>query len=201
MPLPLEAPWYVMVEIAAAHASVPLRDMLEEALGAALESGEAVDAVIAESEAQRAMIWKIREDYPDCSRRDSPSIGTDTSVPVSAVPEFVNTAEQALKARWPEGRMAAIGHAGDGNIHLSLHAPEGWTGDRAAWVERAGEMEPLVNAIAVSLGGSFSAEHGIGQSKRHAMATHKNPVALDLMRTVKAALDPSGRMNPGKILP
>jgi len=200
MPLPLEAPWYVMVEIAAAHESVPLRDMLEEALGAAIEADEASDAVIAESEAQRAMIWKIREDYPDCARREGPAVGTDTAVPVSAVPDFVNTAERELKARWPEGRMAAIGHAGDGNIHLSLHAPAGWT-DRPAWIARAAEMEPLVNAIAVSLGGSFSAEHGIGQSKRHAMATHKSPVALDLMRTIKGALDPQGIMNPGKVLP
>jgi len=201
MPLPLAAPWYVMLEIAAAHESVPLREMLEETLAAAMEAGEVLDAAIAESEAQRGIIWKIREDYPDCSRRDSPSVGTDTSVPVSAVPDFVNTAERELRARWPEGRMTAIGHAGDGNIHLSLHAPEGWAGDRAAWVARAGEMEPLVNAIAVSLGGSFSAEHGIGQSKRHAMATHKNPVALELMRAVKAAIDPDGRMNPGKVLP
>jgi FAD/FMN-containing dehydrogenase len=96
--------------------------------------------------------------------------------------------------------MAAIGHAGDGNIHLSLHAPEGWT-DRPAWLARSAEMEPMVNAIAVSLGGSFSAEHGIGQSKRHAMATHKNPVALDLMRDLKRMLDPHGLMNPGKVLP
>ncbi len=201
MPLPTgSAPWYVMVEIAAAHASVPLRQMMEDTLGEAMEAGEALDAAIAESEAQRQMIWKIREDYPDCSRREGPAVGTDTSVPVSAVPDFVNTAERELKARWPEGRMAAIGHAGDGNIHLSLHAPAGQT-DRAAWLDRAAEMEPLVNAIAVSLGGSFSAEHGIGQSKRHAMATHKNPVALDLMRQLKATLDPDGRMNPGKILP
>ena len=202
MPLPVgSAPWYVMVEIAAAHESVPLRQMMEDTLGDAMEAGEALDAAIADSEAQRRMIWKIREDYPDCSRRDSPAVGTDTSVPVSAVPDFVNTAERELKARWPEGRMAAIGHAGDGNIHLSLHAPEGWAGDRAAWVARAAEMEPMVNAIAVSLGGSFSAEHGIGQSKRHAMATHKSPIALELMRVLKGALDPDGRMNPGKILP
>jgi FAD/FMN-containing dehydrogenase len=80
-----------------------------------------------------------------------------------------------------------------------LHAPPGM--DRAAWVERAGAMEPLINAIAVSLGGSFSAEHGIGQSKRHAMATHKNVVAMDIMRVLKNALDPDGRMNPGKVLP
>ena len=131
---------------------------------------------------------------------DGPAIGTDTSVPVSAVPEFLRIAQREMTARWPEGRMSAIGHAGDGNIHVSLHAPAGMM-DRAAWVARAGEMEPMVNAIAVSLGGSFSAEHGIGQSKRHAMATHKSQVAMDLMRTIKDALDPAHRMNPGKVLP
>ncbi len=201
IPMALDSPWYVIVELAAAHESVPLRDMLEGALADAMEKSEATDAVLADSEAQRLAFWKIREDYPECSRKEGPSLGTDTSVPVSAVPEFVNSAERELKARWPEGRMAAIGHAGDGNIHLSLHAPAGFQGDRPAWVARCREMEPLVNAIAVSLGGSFSAEHGIGQSKRHAMATHKNPVALDVMQTLKRALDPEGRMNPGKVLP
>ena len=95
--------------------------------------------------------------------------------------------------------MSAIGHAGDGNIHVSFHAPPGM--DRPAWVARAGGMESLVNAIAVSLGGSFSAEHGIGQSKRHAMAAHKDGIAMDVMRMLKGALDPDGRMNPGKVLP
>ncbi len=200
IPLPLGSPWYVMLEMAAAHESIPLRAILEDTLGAALEAGEASDAAIAESEAQRQMIWKIREDYPECSRTEGPAVGTDTSVPVSAVPKFLKIVEHELKTRWPEGRMAAIGHAGDGNIHVSLHAPAGMM-DRPAWVQRAGAMEPMINEIAVSLGGSFSAEHGIGQSKRHAMTTHKNPVAMDLMRAVKAAIDPTGRMNPGKVLP
>lgn len=200
IPLPLDHPWYVMVELAAAHESIPLRQILEDALAAAMEAEEVADAAIAESEAQRRMIWKIREDYPECARKETPSVTTDTAVPVSAVPEFLRTAERELKARWPEGRMAAIGHAGDGNIHLGLQAPEGTT-DRAAWFDRAGDAEPLINAIAVSLGGSFSAEHGIGQSKRHAMTTHKDAVAMDVMRLVKTALDPDGRMNPGKVLP
>ena len=200
MPLPLESPWFVMVELAAAHESIPLRQILEDTLAAAMEAGEVTDAAIAESEAQRRMIWKIREDYPECSRKHAPSVSTDTAVPVSAVPEFLRIAERELMARWPEGRIAAIGHAGDGNIHLGLQAPEGTTG-RAAWFARAGDAEAMVNAIAVSLGGSFSAEHGIGQSKRHAMATHKDPVAMDVMRMVKTALDPDGRMNPGKMLP
>ena len=200
IPLPLGNPWYVMLEVAAAHESIPLREIMETTLGEAMDADEMTDAAIAESEAQRQMIWKIREDYPATSRMDGPAIATDTAVPVSAVPEFLRVVERELLARWPEGRIAAIGHAGDGNIHVSLHAPPGMT-DRAAWVEHAGDAESLVNAIAVSLGGSFSAEHGIGQSKRHAMTSHKNPVAIDVMRSLKAMLDPDNRMNPGKVLP
>ena len=200
IPLPLESPWFVMLELAAAHESIPLREIMEGTLGAAMEAGEVTDAAIAESEAQRQAIWKIREDYPECGRMEGPAVNTDTAVPVSAVPEFLRIVERETQARWPEGRLAAIGHAGDGNIHVSLMAPPGMK-DRPTWVARAGAMEALVNEIAVSLGGSFSAEHGIGQSKRHAMSAHKNPVAMDVMRAVKAAIDPAGRMNPGKILP
>ncbi len=199
MPMALESPWYVMVEIAAAHPAVPLREMLEDTLAAAMEAGECTDAVLAENEEHRAAFWRIREDYPDCVRQAGPAIATDTSVPVSAVPAFLARAEKELAARWPEGRMVAVGHAGDGNIHLGLLAPEGTP--REAWAARASGAEAVVNAIAVDLGGSFSAEHGIGQSKRHAMATHKDPVALDVMRAVKAAIDPRGLMNPGKVLP
>lgn len=199
IPLPVGSPWYVMVELAAAHASVPLREMLEDTLAAGVEAEEVLDAAIAENEGQRAMIWRIREDWPDCGRREAPTINTDTAVPVSAVPEFCARVKAALAARWPEGRLIAIGHAGDGNIHVSLMAPSGTAYDD--WSARARDAEGIVNAIAVELGGSFSAEHGIGQSKRHAMATHKDAVALDLMRAVKGVIDPRGMMNPGKMLP
>ena len=188
-----------MVEVAAAHPAVPLREMMEDTLAAAMEEGECSDAVLAENEEQRAAFWRIREDWPDCSRRAGPSVVTDTAVPVSAVPAFLARAEEELAARWPEGRMVAVGHAGDGNMHLGLLAPEGTT--REEWVARASGAEAVGNAVAVELGGSFSAEHGIGQSKRHAMATHKDPVALDVMRAVKAAIDPQNLMNPGKVLP
>ena len=120
------------------------------------------------------MMWTIREDYPEGSKPQGPSLNTDIAVPVSAVTDFLGTAGRPAAGGADAGGPLAVHRpCGDGNIHLSLHAPAGWAGDRAAWVERAAEMEPLVNAIAVSLGGSFSAEHGIGQSKRHAMATHK----------------------------
>ena len=199
LPMPLDSPWYVMVEVAAAHPAVPLRTMLEDTLAAAIEAAEATDAVLAETEEQRAGFWRIREHYPDCAKAAGPAVSTDTAVPVSAVPAFLAAAERELSARWPEGRLLAIGHAGDGNIHLGLLAPEGMS--REDWADRAGAAEEVVNAIAVGLGGSFSAEHGIGQSKRHAMATHKDPVAVAVMRAVKAAIDPAGTMNPGKLLP
>ncbi len=199
MPLPLDSPWYVMVEVTAAHPVVPLRTMLEDTLAEAVEAAESTDAVLAATEEQRAAFWRIREHWPECARLAGPAINTDTAVPVSAVPAFLAAAEQALAARWPEGRLLAVGHAGDGNIHLGLLAPEGMS--REAWMDRAGASEEVVNAIAVGLSGSFSAEHGIGQSKRHAMARHKDKVAVELMRAVKAAIDPRGMMNPGKMLP
>ncbi|CAH0140823.1 FAD-binding oxidoreductase [Roseomonas sp. CECT 9278] len=198
-PLPIDSPWVVMVEIAASHPAVPLREMLEDTLAAAMEAGDVTDATLADNEAQRATFWRIREDWPECHRRHGPAIGADTSVPVSAVPEFCARVAAAFAQGWPEGEFIALGHAGDGNIHISLNAPAGMS--REDWRERARDAEAAVNAIAVDLGGSFSAEHGIGQSKRHAMATHKDAVALDLMRAVKAAIDPGGVMNPGKMLP
>ena len=199
LPLPIESPWYVMLELAAAHPAVPVRQMLEAALFAASEAGEITDGTVAESEAQRQAFWRIREDFPIFSRMDGPAISTDTSVPVSAVPEFLARAEQALADRWPEGRMVALGHAGDGNIHLSLLAPPGV--GLAEWRARAGEADMAVNEIAVALGGSFSAEHGIGTMKLHAMRALKDPLAIEVMRSIKSTLDPQGLMNPGKVLP
>ncbi|GGC48840.1 oxidoreductase [Siccirubricoccus deserti] len=199
LPLPLDSPWYVMVELAAAHPDVPVRAMLEASLAEALEAGECTDAVLAGNEAQRTAFWRIREDYPEFARMAGPAISTDTAVPVSAVPEFLARVEQVLAERWPEGRMVAIGHAGDGNIHVGLRAPPGVT--REDWMTRAGAADMAVNEIAVALGGSFSAEHGIGVSKLHVMQALKDPLAIEVMRGIKRLLDPRGVMNPGKVLP
>ena len=198
-PMELASEWYCLIEAASTHVSIPVREALEAALMAGIEAGEAVDVVICESEAQRQNLWNIRETFPECSRHDGPSLPTDTSVPVSRVPDFLDACAALIAANWPEGDMIALGHMGDGNIHLSLQAPRGLT--HAGWAERAEGFEMRVGEIAVGLGGSFSAEHGIGQSKRAAMAALKSPVALDLMRAIKATLDPEGRMNPGKVLP
>jgi FAD/FMN-containing dehydrogenase len=198
-PMALDAPWYVLVEAASTHPDAPVRAALETALHDALEAGEALDAVLCESEAQRENLWSIRETFPECSRHEAPALPTDTCVPVSAVPEFLARCEAMIAKDWPEGRMIALGHMGDGNIHLALQAPRGTS--LADWWRRAAGFEERVAALAVELGGSFSAEHGIGQSRLAAMQGLKSPVALDVMRAVKAALDPAGRMNPGKVLP
>jgi FAD/FMN-containing dehydrogenase len=199
-PVPLETPWYCIIEIAATHAGVALRPVLEDTLAAALEAGECTDVMIAENEDTRAMLWRMRESTPDCTKREGPAIPTDTAVPVSAVPRFLDEVFAQSAARWPEGHVMAIGHLGDGNIHLSLQAP-GPDTPREAWLARAAGFDDLVNGLAVAAGGSFSAEHGIGTGKLRGMATMKDPVALSLMRTIKAALDPAGMMNPGKLLP
>jgi FAD/FMN-containing dehydrogenase len=198
-PMELSTDWYCLIEAASTHAAIPVREALESALMEGIEAGEAKDVVLCESESQRQNLWNIRETFPTCSRMEGPGLSTDTSVPVSRIPDFLDRAQALIDGNWPEGRMIALGHMGDGNIHLSLQAPSGM--GHAEWQARAPDFEGLIGEIAVELGGSFSAEHGIGQSKRGAMAKLKSPVALDLMRAIKATLDPDGRMNPGKVLP
>ncbi|MCU0944792.1 MAG: FAD-binding oxidoreductase [Rubritepida sp.] len=198
-PMELSTDWYCLVECASTHPAIPVRAALEAALMAGLEAGEAEDVVLCESEAQRLNLWNIRETFPACSRLEGPGLSTDTSVPVSRIPDFLERAAALIARDHPEGRMIALGHMGDGNIHLSLQAPGGLTHEE--WAARCPGFEERVGELAVELGGSFSAEHGIGQSKRAAMAALKSPVALDLMRMIKAGFDPAGRMNPGKVLP
>ena len=198
-PVPLTTPWYCIIEIAAAHHAAPLREIMEDSLAAALEAGECTDAMLADSEDIRAMLWRLRESTPDAQRHAGPAASTDTCVPVSAVPTFLDTVAALCAARWPEAHMVAIGHLGDGNIHIGLQAPGPMSS--AEWAARAAGFDDAVADLAVAAGGSFSAEHGIGQTKLRQMARLKNPVALDVMRAIKATLDPGGRMNPGKVLP
>ena len=198
-PVPLTTPWYCIVEIAAGHAAAALRPIMEDTLAEALDAGECEDAMLADSEEARAMLWRLRESTPDAQKRAGPGVSTDTCVPVSAVPGFLGQVATMSAARWPEGHVMAIGHLGDGNIHVSLQAPG--VMPAAEWAARAAGFDDAVADLAVAAGGSFSAEHGIGQSKLRQMARLKNPVALEVMRALKGTLDPAGRMNPGKVLP
>jgi FAD/FMN-containing dehydrogenase len=198
-PLSAPAAHYVLLELATPREGAGLRDALEELLGAAMEKGIVTDAVIAESGAQRSAIWKLREEHSEAQKRAGASVKNDISVPVSRVPELIRRAAEACERLVPGIRCAPFGHLGDGNIHFNLVQPDG--GDGAAFLARDHELMDAVNEIVRDLDGSFSAEHGIGRLKPYMMPDWRGGAELELMRRIKAALDPTGLLNPGKMLP
>ena len=157
-----------------------------------------LDATIAESEAQAGALWRLRETIPEAQRHAGESIKHDISVPVSQVPALLDRGAELLARLVPDGRVIAFGHMGDGNVHFNLSQRAG--GDGAAFAARKAEVTPAMYDLVASLGGSFSAEHGIGRYKREELARYRSGVELEMMRAVKRALDPDGIMNPGKVL-
>ena len=198
-PLAERADHYVLVDLASTRPDADLEGLAEQVLGAAMEAGEVLDAVIGGSEAKRQAIWRIREEHPEAQRREGASVKNDVSVPVSKVPELIRRASAACAALIPGIRPVPFGHLGDGNIHMNLLQPEGM--DPAAFLARSHEIMEAVNSVVRDLEGSFSAEHGIGRLKTSMMASWRGGAELDAMRRIKAALDPQGLMNPGKVLP
>jgi FAD/FMN-containing dehydrogenase len=199
--LPFAAPAanYVLIELATPREGAGLREALETVLAAAMEAGLVTDAVIAESGAQRAQLWRLREEHSEAQKRAGASVKNDVSVPVSKVPELIRRAAAACEALVPGIWVVPFGHLGDGNIHLNLVQPEG--ADGAAFIARDHELMDAVNEVVRDLDGSFSAEHGIGRLKPYMMPEWRGGAELDLMRRIKTALDPRGLLNPGKLLP
>jgi FAD/FMN-containing dehydrogenase len=197
VPLAGDHPWYVLIE-----ASSQVADGFEDAFGGALEGaldgGVIADAAIAASLDQRHAFWTLRESIPEAQIREGGSIKHDVSVAVGDVPAFLNAATRAVQAFEPGARVCAFGHLGDGNIHFNVSQPVG--ADKARFLARWDAMNEVVHGIVAQLGGSFSAEHGVGRLKRGLLARTKDPASLAVMRQIKAALDPNGVMNPGKIL-
>ena len=196
-PLSERHPWYVLVELSS-QARSGLRAALEEILAQALESGTIADAVVADSLEQAKAFWRIREMFGEVQRQVGGSIKHDVSVPVAAVPAFIAEANAAVTSLIPGARPLPFGHLGDGNIHYNVAQPP--QADREEFLARWQEVNTLVHKIVGQYGGSISAEHGIGVLKRNLLPEVKDPVALDLMRTLKATLDPKGILNPGKVL-
>ena len=190
--------YYALLEVTSPRTGEGLRESLEAHLADALEKGIADDAVIASSERQAQELWRIREAVPEAQKQEGGSIKHDVSVPVSRVAELIARATGAVEKDLPGVRVLAFGHLGDGNIHFNLLQPKAM--DRDDFLSRWDRMNRLVHDVAVELDGSFSAEHGIGRLKRGDMERYKSAVELDLMRTLKSALDPKNIMNPGKIL-
>ena len=199
LPLATAAEHYALVELATPRAGGGLRELLETVLEGALGDELVLDAAIAESEAQRGAIWKLREEHAEAQKREGASVKNDVSVPVSRVPELIERASAACRALIPGTRPVPFGHLGDGNIHMNLEQPEGM--EAADFLAQDHAIMDTVNAIVRELGGSFSAEHGVGQLKPYMMPAWRGGAELDAMRRIKAAMDPAGIMNPGKVLP
>jgi FAD/FMN-containing dehydrogenase len=189
---------YLLLELASAEDASELRAIAERLLAAGLEAGEIEDGALAESEAQRADFWRLRERVPEAERREGGALKHDVSVRIARLPDLLARVEPALRALAPH-RVSVFGHIGDGNLHVNLLPPAGQTLEafRASGGER---LTACVHDVAAALGGSFSAEHGVGVLKVGELERYESPAALALMRTLKRALDPDGLMNPGKVL-
>ncbi len=199
LPLAMPAAHYALIELATPRADADLSAQLEALLAGALAEGIVQDAVIAASEAQAQAIWRLREEHSEAQKRAGASIKNDISVPVSRVPALLREARAACEALLPGVRVVAFGHLGDGNIHFNLEQPEAMAA--ADFLARDHEIMDTVNAVVRRLGGSFSAEHGVGRLKPYMMPDWRGGAELDLMRRIKQAIDPQDIMNPGKLLP
>jgi len=191
-------PWYVLMDVTSQGPPGSLHGPLAETLGAALEAGLVRDALIAASGAQAVRLWKMRESLVEAQQAAGGSIAHDVSVPVSRIPEFIARADAAVEAACPGIRRCAFGHVGDGNMHYNPIKPLDW--DRTRFREQRPRINRIVHDIVADVGGSISAEHGVGQSRLAELEHYKSPIELGMMRTLKRALDPKGIMNPGKIL-
>jgi FAD/FMN-containing dehydrogenase len=200
-PIDTPAPWHVLVETVQADADAPPpAPLLEAILGEALAAGLILDATLATTEAQAEAFWRIRDSISDAERATGPAVQHDISVPVAAMPRFMVEAAAACDARFPGTRASGFGHLGDGNVHFHVRAPAGV--DRDRWyAEEAPGITRFVHDLVAAAGGSISAEHGIGQMKLGELARLSSPARLHALRAIKAALDPAGLMNPGKLVP
>jgi len=196
-PLPDVHPWYVLIELSS-QARSGVRGVLEEILAEGLERGLVIDATIAGSLDQAKMFWRIREMFGEVQRHEGGSIKHDISVPVAAVPAFLREADAAVTTLIPGARPIPFGHLGDGNIHYNVMQPVG--AEKASFLGRWEEVNAAVFQVVAKFGGSISAEHGIGVLKRDLLPKVKDPVAIELMRTLKRTLDPKNILNPGKVL-
>ena len=194
LPFEEEYPWYVLIE--AATGSDP--QLLENALSQEAEDGRLLDAVIAKNEAEASELWRLRHSIAEAERQDGKALKHDISVPLSKMQEFLERGDELLQERWPAARLVAFGHVGDGNLHYNVVPP----GDLSAedWTDEGERITRALYDLVDSLNGSFSAEHGVGQSKKAYLASYRAGPELDLMRSLKKILDPADILNPGKVI-
>ncbi|TPN01789.1 FAD-binding oxidoreductase [Mesorhizobium sp. B2-1-3A] len=197
-PLADDWPWYVLMQVSSGRSEEDGRALVEEILAEALEQGIIDDAVVSASLAQGDAFWNFRETLPECQKPEGASIKHDISVPTAAIPEFIDKAAGVVEGVCPGARVVCFGHMGDGNLHYNISRPVDWHDE--AFLALYHPMNKAVHDVVRSFHGSISAEHGIGQLKRDELIATAPPMAIDLMRRVKAAFDPAGIMNPGKVI-
>jgi FAD/FMN-containing dehydrogenase len=197
-PLEFGCAWYLLIELSSPNPSQGLSTLLTSQLEEAAAAGAIKDAMPATSLAQSQAMWKLRESVPEAQRRHGASIKHDVSVPVSAIPTLIDKGTALALKLAPEGEVVSYGHAGDGNLHFNLSQKLG--ADTASFVARTHALEQAMFDLVESLGGSISAEHGIGRLKAAEFARRADPVELEVMHKLKRALDPKGILNPGKVL-
>ncbi len=194
---PAQAPWHLLVELADMQRQKELEDLLLETLQAAAAAFEITDAVVAQNGSQRSDFWALRHGTAHANRNSGHVLSADISVPVSAVPAFLDTASTAVRAAFPAAKVVVVSHMGDGNVHFGVQfSAQDW----AVFDDPTGTtlaVRRIVNDCAEALGGSFSAEHGIGRKLVDELALRTNPAGLQSMRSIKSAIDPHNIMNPG----
>jgi FAD/FMN-containing dehydrogenase len=200
LPTDAQAPYAVLVELSDTYAKADLQGLMEDALSQLFERGLVRDAAIATSESQRAAFWHIRHSISESNRKAGMGLSTDVAVPVKSVALFIEQASQAVQARWPKLDIVLVAHMGDGNVHfIPRFSFEEW-----ARIPNQGEVADAVRAVvhdvAVSFGGTFSAEHGVGHVLVKELVRLRSPVELELMRRIRSALDPHAMLNPAKLL-
>lgn len=197
-PLGTTANWYVLVEVSTSDGAGSRRTAVENVIADAIERGTVVDATVAQSARQAAALWHLRETIPDAQTREGASIKHDVSVPTTAFAELVERGTAAVKKAVPGARPCIFGHLGDGNAHFNITQPPDMKASN--FLRKWDEVNRRVHDIAHALGGSISAEHGLGRLKRDEVLRYKSDVEIDLMRRMKRALDPNNIMNPGKVV-
>jgi len=191
-------PQYTLIELSDTQSAEAVTPLLESVLADAMEQGIVIDAVVAQSEAQAAALWALRENVSEAQGTEGRNLKHDVSVPISAIGAFLHVTDAELNSAYPGVRPVTFGHLGDGNLHYNIARPESFT--EQAWLEETKPVQRIVHDSVARFGGSISAEHGLGQLKREEILRYKSAVEMDLMRAIKKTLDPLGIMNPGKVL-
>ncbi len=197
-PLPTKYPWYVLLEVDSLDPDAELEGRLGSLFEQAYDAGVVLDGAIASSSAQAQALWHLRESIGEAHRHEGVSFKHDISVPVSKVPAFIAEAQHRLSELYPGIRSFAFGHIGDGNIHFNPVQAEGEPAE--SWAGKLADINRVTHDITVKLGGSITAEHGVGQLRRSELVHYKSPLEIQMMQSIKNVLDPAGLFNPGKLL-